>query len=124
LSDAIRNGFSAAIGGDVSEPGKDRDTGLCLIPTFDIPPGAINQSAREYRIDNGTTGDDHGIHLIGTASAGGHDWFLVKDSGSSGHEGPYKGYMFYRDDFVRLKMLTYTVHRDAVRSLLKKCGVK
>jgi bleomycin hydrolase len=124
LRDAIRNGFSAAIGGDVSEPGKDRDSGLCLIPTFDIPPVMISQSAREFRIDNNTTGDDHGIHLIGIANAGGHDWFLIKDSGSSGHEGPYKGYMFYRDDFVRLKMLTFTVHRDAVRSLLKKCGEK
>jgi bleomycin hydrolase len=124
LKNAILAGYSAAIGGDVSEPGKDRDTGLCVIPTFDIPQSAIDQNAREFRIDNGTTGDDHGIHLIGFAGAGEHDWFLIKDSGSSGHEGPYKGYMFYRDDFVKLKMLTFTVHRDAVKSLLKKCGEK
>jgi len=124
LRGAIRRGFSAAIGGDVSEPGKDRDSGLCLIPSFDIPAGAIGQSSREFRINNSTTGDDHGIHLIGAANSGGHDWFLIKDSGSSGHEGPYRGYMFYRDDYVRLKMLTFTVHRDAVGSLLKKCGEK
>jgi bleomycin hydrolase len=124
LKNAILGGYSSAIGGDVSEPGKDRDTGLSVIPSFDVPQPFIDQSAREFRIDNGATADDHGIHLIGFARAGDHDWFLVKDSGSSGHEGPYKGYMFYRDDFVRLKMLTYTVHRDAVKSLLEKCGVR
>jgi len=124
LRDAILAGFSVAIGGDVSEPGKDRDSGLCVIPGFDVPQSSIDQSAREFRIHNQTTKDDHGIHLIGFSRAGGHDWFLVKDSGSSGHAGPYKGYMFYRDDFVKLKMLTFTVHRDAVKSLLKKCGEK
>jgi bleomycin hydrolase len=124
LKNAILAGYSVAIGGDVSEPGKDRDSGLCVIPDFDIPQPVIGQSAREFRIYNKTTGDDHGIHLVGFAKAGGRDWVLVKDSGSSGHEGPYRGYMFYRDDFIKLKMLTYTVHRDAVKALLKKCGEK
>jgi bleomycin hydrolase len=121
LRDAIRRGYSVAIGGDVSEPGKDRDTGLAVVPDFDLPAWAVDQSARELRIYNKTTEDDHGVHIIGSARAGGHDWFLVKDSGASGHEGPFKGYMFFRDDFVRLKMLTFTVHRNAVKEVLRKC---
>jgi bleomycin hydrolase len=121
VTQAIRNGYSAAIGGDVSESGKDKDCGLAVVPSFDIPDPLIDQSSRELRIYNQTTGDDHGIHIVGTARAGDHDWFLIKDSGSGAHEGPYKGYSFYRDDFVKLKMLTFLVHRDAVKDLLRKC---
>jgi bleomycin hydrolase len=121
ITAAIRGGYSVAIGGDVSESGKDKDCGLAVIPTYDIPGDRIDQSSRELRIDNRTTGDDHGIHIIGTCRAGGHDWFLIKDSGSGAHEGPYKGYSFFRDDFVKLKMLTFLVHRDAVKELLRAC---
>jgi bleomycin hydrolase len=118
---AITAGYSLAIGGDVSEAGKSREQGIAVVPGFDLPQASIDQDSREFRIENGTTGDDHGIHLIGSAAAGGHDWFLIKDSGSSAYAGPYNGYVFYRDDFVRLKMLTYTVHRDAVKELMQKC---
>ena len=30
------------------------------------------------------------------------------------------GYTFYRDDYVRLKMLTFLVHKDAVKELLAR----
>ncbi len=121
ITAAIRGGYSVAIGGDVSESGKDKDSGLAVIPTYDIPGDRIDQSSRELRIDNRTTGDDHGIHIVGVFRVCGHDWFLIKDSGSGAHEGPYHGYSFYRDDFVKLKMLTFLVHRDAVKDLLRKC---
>jgi bleomycin hydrolase len=120
LKSAVQAGYTVAIGGDVSEPGLYGFEDLAVIPDFDIPQKYINQSSREFRMGNGTTGDDHGIHLLGMAQAGGHDWFLIKDSGSSSNWGKFKGYYFYRDDFVRLKMLTYAVHKDAVKALLKK----
>ena len=118
---AIRNGYSLAIGGDVSESGKSRDDGIFVIPDFDLPQDRINQSSREFRFYNHTTEDDHGIHLVGWTQSDGHDWFLLKDSAASAHDGAYKGYYFYRDDCVRLKMLTFMVHRDAVADLLVKC---
>jgi bleomycin hydrolase len=45
---------------------------------------------------------------------------LIKDSGSSGHWGKHKGYYFMRDDYVRLKMLSFTVHKDMMNDVLKK----
>ncbi|PIY02588.1 MAG: peptidase C1, partial [Bacteroidetes bacterium CG_4_10_14_3_um_filter_31_20] len=30
------------------------------------------------------------------------------------------GYYFFREDFVKLKMMNFTVHKDAVKELLKK----
>jgi bleomycin hydrolase len=112
-------GMTVAIGGDVSEPGLNGFEDAAIVPSFDIPSDRIDQSAREFRFENGTSSDDHGIHLVGMTRVGDHDWFLIKDSGRSSRWGKHEGYYFYRDDFVRLKMLTYT-HRDAVADILVK----
>ncbi|MBM4372840.1 MAG: peptidase C1, partial [Deltaproteobacteria bacterium] len=119
LLSALRAGFTAGIGGDVSEPGKVPEQDVAFVPTFDIPPDRIDQDAREYRIWNGSTGDDHGIHAVGLGRMKGHDWFLIKDSGRSARKGKHEGYYFFRGDFIRLKMLTILVHRDAARDLLE-----
>jgi len=121
LVKAVDSGYTIAIGGDVSEPGLYGPADLAVIPSFDIPQELIDQSAREFRFDNETSTDDHGIHLVGHTTTGdGHDWFLIKDSGRSSRRGRFEGYYFFRDDFVRLKMLTYLVHRDAVKDILAK----
>ncbi len=117
---AVQQGYTVAIGGDVSEPGYVGVENLAVIPTFDIPQQYIDQDARELRFYNHATEDDHGLHMVGYASAGGRDWFLIKDSARSSRWGKFEGYYFYRDDYVRLKMLTFLVHRDAVRELLAK----
>ncbi len=118
LVSSVASGYTVAIGGDVSEPGKNYRQDVAFIPTFDIPADYIDQYAREYRIENGSTGDDHGIHLVGMSTLGGHTWFLIKDSGRSARHGRFPGYYFFRDDFVKLKMLTYLVHKDAVKDAL------
>jgi bleomycin hydrolase len=117
---AVKAGYSVAIGGDVSEPGKLGFQDVCFIPSFDIPQQYINQDAREYRIDNKTSEDDHGIHLVGFTRYKGHDWFLIKDSGRSARWGKFSGYFFFRGDYIKLKMLTYTVHKDILKNILAK----
>jgi len=117
---ALKNGYSVALGGDVSEPGISGDEGLAIVPSFDILPELIDQEAREFRFYNNTSTDDHAIHCVGLTQKGDHTWFLIKDSGAGAHRGPFKGYILYRDDFVKLKMLVFTVHKDAVADLLKK----
>ncbi|MFA3783131.1 C1 family peptidase [Melioribacteraceae bacterium 4301-Me] len=117
---AIRNGFTLAIGGDVSEPGKNADLEIFVVPTFDIPSEYIDDSSREFRFSNGTTTDDHGIHLIGYKEGkDGKDWYLIKDSGSSAFDGPHKGYYFFSDDYVKLKMMDFMVHKDAVKNFIE-----
>jgi bleomycin hydrolase len=117
---ALAGGYSVVIGGDVSEPGIYGLEGIAVVPTFDIPAAYIDQDARELRFDDGSTSDDHGIHLVGHTRLDGHDWFLIKDSGRSSRRGKYPGYYMYRDDYVRLKMLTLTVHRDVVRDIVER----
>jgi len=123
LKGAVQKGYTVAIGGDVSEPGYDGDHDVAIVPTYDIPQEAIDQSSREFRFNNHTTDDDHGLHIVGYVNRNGRDWFLVKDSSRSGQRG-VPGYYFYRDDYVRLKMLTFMVHRDAIKPLLDKAKAR
>jgi bleomycin hydrolase len=119
IRNAIRSGYSVAIGGGNSEPGYNGVEGIAVIPDFDIPQSFINQDSREYRIYRGTTGDDHGLHLVGYLRKGDRDWFLIKDSGSGSRKGKHNGYFFFRDDYVRLKMLTFIVHKDLVQGIVE-----
>jgi bleomycin hydrolase len=120
LKKAVAGGYSACIGGDVSESGYYGFEDVAVVPSYDIPPGLIDQSARELRIVNDTTQDDHGIHLVGHARVGRHDWYLIKDSGRSARWGAHEGYYMYREDYIKLKMLTLTFHRDVLKDLLPK----
>ena len=43
---------------------------------------------------------------------------LSKDSNRSSRLGEYKGYYFWRGDFIKLKMLSFTVHKDMLEGLL------
>ena len=116
----MTSGNSVVFGGDVSEPGINGFEDVAVIPTFDIPAAYIDQSARELRFDNGSTTDDHLVHPVGHVKLDGHDWFLIKDSNRSSRHGSHEGYYFYRDDYVRLKTLMFTIHKDLVRDILER----
>ena len=124
IKGAARAGYTVGLGGDVSEPGYNGFENAAVVPSFDIPQAYIDQSARELRFADHSTEDDHGVHLVGWTSLAGHDWFLIKDSARSSRWGKFEGYYFYRDDYVRLKMLTFTVPKAAVRDLLAKFPAK
>ena len=120
IVNAIKNGYSVAIGGDISEPGISGENDVAVVPTFDLLQKLVDQDSREFRFSNRTSTDDHAIHIVGYKEMGNHAWFLIKDSGGSAQKGQFKGYYFYRDDYVKLKMLTFMVHKDVVASLLEK----
>jgi len=124
LNKAVKAGYTVAIGGDVSEPGFSRETNTALIPDWDIPSAYINDDARQFRFSNHTTTDDHGMHLVGWLEKDGQMWYLIKDSSSGSRnvgEGDKKfGYYFFSTDYVKLKMMDFAVHKDAVKDVLKK----
>ncbi len=118
---AIQKGYSLAIAADMSEPGYSiGGPGLAVVPTWDIPASHIDAAARQFRFQNGSTTDDHGLHVVGFTQRHGQDWFLVKDSWSSSWNSEHPGYYFYREDYVKLKVLAFMVHKDAVKELLAK----
>ncbi len=120
LKNVVRNGYSVCIGGDVSEAGYLSGNDVAIVPTFDIPSEYIDESARQFRFSNKSTTDDHGIHLVGYLNKDGKDWYLIKDSASGSRDGKNFGYYFYNEDYVKLKMMSFMVHKDAVKDLLEK----
>ncbi|MDG2330162.1 MAG: C1 family peptidase [Flavobacteriales bacterium] len=121
---AIDNGYSLSIGGDVSEPGFDKIAQAGVIPTWDVPSEFIDEAARLQRFQNGATTDDHAMHLIGYKIQNDKTWYLVKDSSSGsrncGESSEKFGYYFIHEDYVKLKFMSFTVHKDAVKDILKK----
>ena len=125
LNNAIKKGYSMSIGGDVSEAGFSRKTNTALIPDFDIPSAYINDEARQFRFSNHTTTDDHGMHLVSYyQDKDGRMWYLIKDSSSGSRnisqDSPEFGYYFFSEDYVKLKMMGFTVHKDMLKKYLKK----
>lgn len=127
IKQAIRAGYTMSIGGDVSEAGLSRDYQCAVIPDFDIPSAYINDDARQFRFSNKTTTDDHGMHLIGYVenyNGDGKDWYLIKDSSAGSRNNdknaPEFGYYFFSEDFMKLKMMGITVHKDALKDVLGK----
>lgn len=121
LKGALRRGFTVAIAGDMSEPGYSIGApGVAVVPSWDIPASAIDANARQFRYMNGSTTDDHGLHVVGWTTRGGKDWFLVKDSWSSAWNNAHPGYYVFHEDYVKLKMLSLMMHKDAVKELLAK----
>jgi len=124
LKNAIRNGYTMSIGGDVSEAGLVRKTQCAIVPNFDIPSEYINDEARQFRFSNGTTTDDHGMHLVGYMEKDGKDWYLIKDSSSGSRNNDENasefGYYFFNEDYVKLKMMGFTIHKDAVKDIISK----
>ena len=119
VRNAAKNGYTVAIGGDVSEPGYQGFEDAAVVAPFDIPGEFIDQDAREFRFYNRSSTDDHALHLVGHTRHGGADWFLIKDSARSSRWGDFEGYYFYRSDYVKLKMLSFTVHRDMMENVMK-----
>ncbi len=125
LNTAIEKGYTTSIGGDVSEAGFSRETNVALIPDFDIPSAYINDNARQFRFSNKTTTDDHGMHMVGyMKDKEGKMWYLIKDSSSGsrniGKDKPEFGYYFFSEDYVKLKMMGFTVHKDMLKKYMKK----
>ena len=118
IDDALDSVFSVCICGDVSEPGYDRWAEVGIIPAFDIPSEYIDESSREMRLKNGTTTDDHCIHIVGVQDVDGERWYMIKDSGSGGFDGPNKGYRFLHEDYIRLKMMNIMVYKYAGKRVL------
>lgn len=116
--DAIINNFSFCICGDVSEPGISNEKQVMFVPAFDIPSENIDDNARQVRLSNGSTTDDHCIHIVGYQLKNGKFWFLAKDSGAGAFDGKYKGYRFISEDYVKLKMMNILIYKYAAKKIL------
>ncbi len=115
---AARAGRTVCLGIDNTEPGYCFREGFAVVPTFDIPPALIDDPARQMRFSNESTTDDHDVHLVGWLEKDGQMWYLIKDSGTKAWNNSHNGYMFYREDYIRLKVLCALLSRDIIEQAL------
>jgi len=124
IKESIRKGYTMSIGGDVSESGFSRKTQVAVVASYDIPSEYIDEDSRQFRFSNKTTTDDHLMHMVGYLEKDGVEWYLIKDSSSGSrnndHNAPEFGYYFFHEDYVKLKIMSFTIHKDAVKNILKK----
>ena len=124
IIDAVTNGYSVAFDADISEPSYELTKDVAMIPDFDIASQSIDQEAREFRFNNGSTTDDHLMQVVSFKRFGGEDWFLVKDSWRTAFEGKNNGYFFFHGSYIKLKALAFLVHRDAVPAVKKMLSTR
>ena len=53
--------------------------------------------------------------MVGYKVQNGRTWFLLKDSGAGSRNGNAKGFYFFDEDYVKLKIIDFMVHKDAVK---------
>ncbi len=120
IRSAVTSGYTVSLCGDVSEPGYCQIEEVAIVPDFDIPAAYINADSRELRLYNGSTTNDHCIHIVGYYKTGDAYWYLIKDSGSGAFDGKHKGYRFFHEDYIKLKMMTIMIHYDVAKGVLDK----
>jgi hypothetical protein len=144
---AVKEGYTVAWGGDVSEAGFTRNGLGILIDTAastsgsdqerwvgkaDEKPAAeatvkeikVTQELRQEMYDEKTSTDDHGMHLYGTAKdQNGTKYYLIKNSW--GVTGAYDGTWYMSENFVKGKTLNFVVNKKALpKDIAKKLGIK
>ncbi len=124
ITNAIANGYSLAFDADNSEPEYEYGKGAVVVPEWDIPQHNITPEARQFRFDNNSTTDDHLMHIIGYVRNGNDDWFLVKDSWRTAYQGSHSGYLFVHGSYIKLKALSFMIHRSAIPDIQKNIGNK
>lgn len=121
LRESIQKGFSVCICGDVSEPGLNAELETGVVVPYDLPEEYFSAEAREFRMKNGSTTDDHCMLAVGVwQDEDGKYWFMVKDSGRGGFKGKHTGYRFIREDYIKLKMMNLLLYKYGASTVLDR----
>lgn len=128
IDNALNNGYTVCWDGDVSEKGYVYSPlGVAILPadaTLDRQAIAatdtliaevenVDQALRQKYYESFTTTDDHLEHLTGIATdPAGTKYYITKNSW--GAEGPYDGYHYMSEKYIKGKTVSILVHKDAI----------
>ena len=133
IDNALNTGYTVSWDGDVSEKGYVYSPlGIAILPadasldrkaigatdTLIAEVEEVDQELRQQGYESFTTTDDHLEHLIGIANdPAGTKYYITKNSW--GAEGPYEGYHYMSEKYVRAKTISIIVHKDAIPADIK-----
>ena len=133
IDNALNNGYTVCWDGDVSEKGYVYSPlGVAILPadaTLDRQAIAatdtliaevenVDQALRQKYYESFTTTDDHLEHLTGIATdPAGTKYYITKNSW--GAEGPYDGYHYMSEKYIKGKTVSILVHKDAIPAAIR-----
>ena len=125
---ALEHGFCVGGAQDVSDKGFSRKLGVAIVPENPddeqlwqevVPERTITAEDHQRAYDNWETTDDHSMLIVGIAKDQfGNKYYKVKNSW--GETGPYNGYWYCSESFVRLHTVFFTLNKDALSKNMKK----
>jgi len=139
IENSVNMGYTVAWASDMSDKGFSMKEGVAIIPEKNWneyspeeaatqfkgphPEKVITQEMRQKDFDNYTTTDDHGMHIVGTATdQAGNIFYKVKNSW--GVMGKYDGFIYVSKAFIALRTTNIMVNKAAIpAAIAKKMGV-
>ncbi len=128
VDNAIKEGYSIAWDGDVSEKGFSARNGIAILPVdleredLFTNPGEehkVSQESRQAKFESYVTTDDHLMHLAGVAKdKKGTKYYLIKNSW--GEISEYKGFLYMSHSYFLSKTVSVLVHKDAIPAGIAK----
>lgn len=140
MNNALKNGYTVAWDGDVSEKGFSHNDGIAIIPEIltkealsatdqkksgpasdenvmfvkPMPELKISQELRQQWFEDKSTTDDHLMHVTGLVTdQRGNNYYVTKNSWGAGSNAS-GGYLNMSENYVRAKTIYILVHKDAV----------
>lgn len=134
IDNALEKGYTVAWATDVSEKYFSWKNGVAFVPEKDWedmeedeqkalfngpkPDRKITTKMRQEGLDNYTTTDDHGMHIVGLAKdQSGKEYYIVKNSW--GEKNDYKGYIYVSKPYVLYKTTAILLNKKAIPSDIK-----
>ncbi len=137
---ALKEGYTVGWATDVSEPYFSWKNGVAYVPDLDIynitaeqkanlftspkPDKKITEQMRQDAINNKTTTDDHGMHIVGLAKdQTGKEYYIVKNSWGISND--FQGYLYVTKPYVQLKSTAILLNKDGIpKDIRKKLNLK
>ena len=148
LDNALNNGYTVGWAQDVSDKGFSRKAGVAIVPTDDVnairesnpkafkkmtdaevlekqytfeyvmPEKEVTEEMHQTAYNDWSTGDDHSMLIVGIArDQNGTKYYKVMNSW--GETGPYAGYWYCSEQFVKLHTVFFTVNKAAFSDAMK-----
>ena len=134
IDNALKNGYTIAWATDVSEKSFSWKNGVAYVTEKDFddmtddekkkmfdgpqPERVITPELRQEGINNYTTTDDHGMHIVGLAKdQTGREYYIVKNSWGTTND--YKGYLYVTKAYVQYKTTAFLLNKNAVPQELR-----